>query len=39
MGHEDSARIGYNRVLELKPDFEPAKKRLSQLELVSTTLS
>lgn len=39
MGHEDSARIGYNRVLELNADFEPAKKRLTQLEEVSSTLS
>ncbi|HEX2897057.1 MAG TPA: tetratricopeptide repeat protein, partial [candidate division Zixibacteria bacterium] len=39
MGHEDSARIGYHRVLELNADFEPAKKRLTQLEEVSTTLS
>ncbi|MGH8015906.1 MAG: tetratricopeptide repeat protein, partial [Candidatus Zixiibacteriota bacterium] len=39
MGHQDSARIGYNRVLELNADFEPAKKRLAQLEEMSTTLS
>ena len=36
MGHEDSARIGYNRVLELKPDYEPAQKRLTQLQEIST---
>lgn len=39
MGHEDSARIGYRRVLELNSNFEPAKKRLTQLEEVSTALS
>ena len=39
LGHEDSARIGYNRVLELNSDFEPAQKRLAQLEEISTTLS
>ncbi len=39
LGHEESARIGYRRVLELNSDFEFAKKRLSQLDEVSTALS
>ncbi len=39
LGHEDSARIGYRRVLELHPEFELAKKRLVQLEDVTTVLS
>lgn len=31
MGHEGSAIIGYRRVLELSPGFEPAQKRLTEL--------
>jgi len=32
MGHEDSARMGYTRVLQIDSEFEPAKKRLEQLQ-------
>lgn len=31
MGHSDSASLGYRRVLQLKPDFEPARARLQTL--------
>lgn len=30
MGHTDSALLGYQRVLDLDPDFEPAKRRLAE---------
>lgn len=36
LGHEESAKLGYYRVLELKPDFEPAQKRITQLEAVAS---
>ena len=39
LGHEDSARIGYIRVLELNSDFKPARQRLAQLEEAAATLS
>jgi len=31
MGHRDSASLGYRRVLEIEPDFEPARARLQSL--------
>jgi tetratricopeptide (TPR) repeat protein len=31
MGHEDAARLGYARVLERDPQFEPARQRLARL--------
>ncbi|MEW6413019.1 MAG: tetratricopeptide repeat protein [Candidatus Zixiibacteriota bacterium] len=31
MGHSDSARLGFRRVLELDPECEPARKKLENL--------
>jgi tetratricopeptide (TPR) repeat protein len=38
LGHEESAKVGYYRVLELKPDFEPAQKRITQLQAVASEI-
>jgi tetratricopeptide (TPR) repeat protein len=38
LGQEGIALIGYSRALELNPEFEPAKRRLAQLEEVSAVI-
>ncbi len=32
MGHRDSAALGYRRVLAIDPDFDPANRRIRELE-------
>lgn len=36
LGYIDSAAIGYRQILERKPDFEPAKSRLREIEVAGT---
>ncbi len=35
MGHRDSAIMGYQQALKIKPEFLPAKDRITQLEISS----
>jgi len=37
MGHSDSASLGYRRVLEIEPNFEPARARLQSLTECATS--
>jgi tetratricopeptide (TPR) repeat protein len=36
MGHRDSAILGYRRILDLDPNFAPARQRLEQCEQTAT---
>ncbi len=37
MGHRDSAALGYQRVLQLEPEFAPAREKLEQVAASTTT--
>jgi tetratricopeptide (TPR) repeat protein len=37
MGHGDSAVLGYQRVLQLEPEFTPAREKLEQVAASTTT--